>query len=141
VDEPAILASGGFDAALARRLIERMDAHNAAASGAGEPQELAALLTDDDGELVAGVYGWTWGATGWIEALWVREDRRGQGTGTALLRAAEAEVRRRGGRQVALATHSFQAPEFYARHGYAVVDRIDDFPAGHARFSLRKRLA
>jgi ribosomal protein S18 acetylase RimI-like enzyme len=117
-----------------------MDERNAAVSGAGEPEELAALLTGDDGELTAGVYGWTWGATCWIEALWVREDLRRRGTGSALLRAAEAEGRRRGCRQAALETHTFQAPDFYLRHGYEVVGRIDDYPAGHAQLAMRKPL-
>ena len=55
------VASGDFDEALAGRLVARLDERNAAVSGAGEPEELAALLTGDDGELTAGVYGWTWG--------------------------------------------------------------------------------
>ena len=105
------VASGDFDEALAGRLVARLDERNATVSGAGEPEELAALLTADDGELTAGVYGWTWGETCWIEALWVREDLRGRGTGSALLLAAEAEGRRRGCRQAALETHTFQAPE------------------------------
>ena len=136
---PKPVASGDFDEALARRLVARLDERNAAVSGAGEPEELAALLTGDDGELTAGVYGWTWGKTCWIEALWVREDLRGRGTGSALLLAAEAEGRRRGCRQAALETHTFQAPEFYARHGYEVVGRIDDYPRATRRSPCASR--
>jgi GNAT superfamily N-acetyltransferase len=129
--EPAIVA----------RLGDEITAFNFAATDVRDGRELFAAVHDEHGELAAGVHGWTWGGTCWIERLWVREGDRGQGVGTALLIAVEQEARSRGCGQLALATHSFQAPEFYRRHGFEIAGEVADYPAGHSYFLMRKRLS
>jgi SAM-dependent methyltransferase len=100
----------------------------------------AILEHDASGDLVAGLYGWTRGASCEVRFLWVRQDRRRGGLGTRLLRAAEAEAARRGAAQLVLGTHGFQAPRFYRRLGYHVVGVVDDHPLGWRHYWLRKRL-
>jgi GNAT superfamily N-acetyltransferase len=51
--------------------------------------------------------------------------------GARLLATVEAEIRRRGCDRVALSTHLFQAPGFYARFGYTECGRTPGYPHGH----------
>jgi GNAT superfamily N-acetyltransferase len=115
-------------------------AFNVAATGIDDGQMLIASARDDDGRLVAGLYGWTWGGTAFVDLLWVDAALRGQGLGSRLLTAAEDEARTRGCRLVVLATHGFQAPDFYAARGYVEHGRIDDYPLGSFQSYLAKPL-
>ena len=128
------------DRAIARRLIDGIDEFNLKATGITEFHEMLTVERDPVGELIGGVYGWSWGGTCWIEALWVREDMRRHGVGSRLLAAAETEARRHGCAQLALDTHTFQARSFYERHGFEVVSELKDYPRGHSRLVLSKRL-
>jgi GNAT superfamily N-acetyltransferase len=121
-------------------LEDRIYEFNSAATGITDGQWLAIFVRDDDGRIVAGICGNTWGACAEIRQFWVEASRRNHGLGTRLLGAAEEEARRRGCRQMLLMTFSFQAPAFYARHGFEVVAAVDDHPHGHTNMLLRKRL-
>jgi GNAT superfamily N-acetyltransferase len=70
----------------------------------------------------------------------VREDRRGGGLGSALVRAAIDAARTRGCRYLFLSTHSFQARGFYERLGFITLATIADKPLGHAEHWMRLTL-
>ena len=57
---------------------------------------LVVAVRDDDDAMVAGLFGWTWGGTGFVDLLHVAEGHRGAGLGSRLLTAAEEEGARRG---------------------------------------------
>lgn len=88
------------------------------------------------GGIVAAIY-WDWL---YIDLMWLREDLRGQGYGSRLLAMAEEEARRRGAKHAFLDTFSFQAPEFYKKHGYHVFGELPNFPQGHTRYYFMKDL-
>lgn len=123
------------------RLDERLYEFNAAASGVDDGRRLAVFVRDASGEIVAGMHGWTWGGTGFVQTLWVREDLRGHGLGARILAAAEAEAKRRGCHQMHLDSHSYQAPGFYRRLGYEVIAELPGWPGDDTRIFFRKALA
>lgn len=121
---------------LARQISE----FNFAATDIRDGRELMIKLRAADGNPAAGLHGWTWGGCLEVASLWVREDLRGKGHGARLLRAAEEEAIARGCRLAVLDTHDFQAPEFYKKYGYEVVCAIEDYPQGHSKIWMKKRL-
>ena len=122
-------------------LDDRLYEFNVAATGMADGRLLAIFARDSSDAIVGGVYGWTWGRCCEVRYLWVDEKWRGQRLGSRLLAAAEAEARARGALQIVLDTHSFQAPEFYARLGFERVGSITDYPLGYEKIYMRKRLA
>jgi len=121
-------------------LEDRLYEFNSAATGITDGELLAIFVKDDKDRIVAGICGNTWGGCLEIRQLWVDEERRKQGLGTRLFVAAEQEARRRGCRQILLTTFTFQAPAFYAKHGFEVLATVDDHPRGYQHLLLRKRL-
>ena len=99
------------------------------------------FVREADGSIAAGLHGWTWGGTGFVQTIWVRDDLRRRGVGKRMLVAAEAEALRRGCHQMHLDTHSYQAPGFYRRLGYEVIGELPGWPGNDTRIFLRKRLA
>src|SRR5262249_4201998 len=132
--------AGEADAGLRERLDKEISAFNTAATGHHDGRLLSIAVRGDSGDLRAGLYGWTWAGWGDIGLLCVRDDQRGRSLGTRLLAAAEAEIRRRGCDRVALSTHSFQAPAFYARLGFQECGRTPGYPHGHDDIHLVRKL-
>jgi GNAT superfamily N-acetyltransferase len=119
---------------------EHLNEFNFATTGITDGRDLAIFARDSSGAILAGLCGHTWGGTCKVRLLWVDEPKRRSGLGSRLLAAAEEEARRRGCTQVVLSTHSFQAPDFYRRHGFTEVGRNPDHPRGHSNIFLLKRL-
>ncbi len=61
--------------------------------------------------------------------------------GDPKMEMAEALPREKSCVGIWLDTFDFQAPDFYKRLGFTEFGRLDDFPPGHQRFYLHKRLA
>jgi GNAT superfamily N-acetyltransferase len=103
-------------------------------------KHLCFVLYGPEGEIAGGLIGETYWDWLYVNLLWVREDLRGGGFGHQLLTMAEEEARQRGAKNAYLDTFSFQAPEFYQKHGYRVFGELGEFPAGHRRYFLTKEL-
>jgi GNAT superfamily N-acetyltransferase len=137
---PALVVVDAPSLDAANALEERIYEYNVAATGIDDGRYLTIVLKHDDGTMYAGLHGTTWAGICEIKTLWISEGERGKGLGSRLLTAAEEEARRRGCRVIHLESFTFQAPEFYARHGFEPFARLEDLPAGHANVFLIKRL-
>jgi len=106
----------------------------------GKRTQISVVLRNDEGQIVAGLTGKTW--WGWLDVnrLWVDEGLRGQDIGTELIHKAEEIARERGCHSSLLDTMDFQARPFYEKLGYKVFTELNDFPKGHVRFYLSKKL-
>ena len=94
-----------------------------------EPEILVGALTAD---LV-----WDWI---YIDELWVDESCRGTGLGKKLMQQVEDYATKEQLSGLWLWTQSWQAAEFYESLGYEEFTRFEDFPKGHFRVGLSKRL-
>jgi GNAT superfamily N-acetyltransferase len=104
-------------------------------------KDITFFLRDPKGKIAGGVHG-NYGSFNWIYigTLWVAGDVRGGGYGTRLMDLIEQAGIDNGCTNAFLNTFSFQAPEFYKKRDYIVFAELEDFPVGHSRFFLRKRL-
>lgn len=121
-------------------ILAPLRAHNVAHAGEPMARPVAILLIDEDGNRVGGLWGRCSYRWLFVEYLAVPEAYRGLDHGTALMQRAETIARAEGCVGVWLDTFSFQARGFYEKLGFTLCGQIDDFPPGHQRFFLQKRL-
>lgn len=130
------------DAGVRDEILRPLSAYNVSKIGAMTPRPAAIVLRDDTtAEIIGGL--WAISVCDWlyIDLLFVPPKLRRGGLGSSLLRHAEKIAAERGCIGVRLVTYSFQAPEFYEKHGYTKYGQLADHPRGHERISYCKRLA
>lgn len=128
------------DQALREAVLAGLVAHNEAAAGPGGYRPLNIAL-HQDGRIAGGLIGYSFHRWLFIHLFHVDAALRGIGIGTRMIGMAEDEARARGCIGVHLDSFSFQARPFYERHGYRVFGTLGDFPPGHMRYFLSKRIA
>ncbi len=102
-----------------QELRQHLAAFNVAHSRIAEVSGFAIFL--------GGVVGSIWGRVLEIDFLRVGDELRGGGYGSQLL--------------AVLDTYSFQAPEFYRKHGYEVYGALEGYPDQQCKYFMKKRLA
>ncbi|MGE6738674.1 GNAT family N-acetyltransferase [Allorhizobium pseudoryzae] len=118
----------------------RLSAFNDADVGRSERTPLAVFVRGENGQLLAGISGYT--AWGWLYIQWlfVDESLRGQKMANRMLTAAEDEARTRGCHSAWIDTFNPVAEKAYRRQGYEVFGELPDFPVGRTRKFLKKSL-
>jgi ribosomal protein S18 acetylase RimI-like enzyme len=123
----------------ATQVARSLAAEIVAGFGPRDESPLAIVATAGDG-VVGGLNGsshWGWC---YIRHLWVQAGWRQRGLGRRLLAEAESQARARQCQGLYVDTFDPGAVAFYERAGYTHFGRIEDFPPGHARTFLSKRL-
>ncbi|CAB3764352.1 GCN5 family acetyltransferase [Burkholderia sp. MSh2] len=114
---------------------------NHAMTGRDDASALDVYVTDPaTGDILGGLTGRTSLGLFFIELFYLPEALRGGGFGSRLLREAEAEAKRRGCARAVLYTISFQAPDFYRKHGYEAFGEVPCEPDGTSRVFMVKVL-
>ena len=118
-----------------------LDEFNLAHGAMRDVQRLCVIAKDEDGQVLGGAIGRSWGACCELQQLALSSEHRAQGIGRALLQQFENEARTRGCKLAYLDTFSFQAPLFYQACGYHVVLETTGFTKGVIKYTLQKSLA
>jgi GNAT superfamily N-acetyltransferase len=114
--------------------------HNRKHAGDPNHEKVCVLARDEKDNIVGGLNGDTYWGWLYVENLAVDENARNQDIGSKLLERAEEVAKHRGCYGAYLDTFSFQALPFYQKRGYEVFGILDDFPPGHKRYFLQKKL-
>ena len=97
-------------------------------------------IQDDNGEpIAAGFAGVNFWNIAFVEMLWVDEPRRNQGIGSRLLSDIEREAKKTGAGIVMIDARDWNV-EFFKKLGYTVYCTLEDYPSGHSKYKLQKRI-
>ncbi len=135
-----VILTDAPDAGFRTMLDEGLAEYNQRMSRLRDQRPLAVTVHDPDtGAPVGGLLGRTSMGLFFLDLFYLPNKLRGNGIGSEALRMAEVEAITRGCRAGTLVTVNFQAPEFYARHGWKEFGRIASAP-GVERIFMRKTL-
>ena len=106
------------------------------------PGSVVLVVDDEDGGLLACCHLERRDATGYLGMFAVRPGRQGQGTGRAVLAAAEAHARDVWGAQrleISVINHRHELIAWYERCGFTRTGVAHPFPYGDERYGLPRR--
>ena len=129
------------DEACRSAILGSLVAFNESKTGRSDHRPLILAIHDSDGRVLGGLWGRT--AYDWlfVELLFVPDSLRGRGLGSDLIRRAESEAIARGCHSAWLDTFEFQARGFYERLGFTCFAELPNYPAGSARYFMKKALS
>jgi len=105
-----------------------------------ERKALAIKMTDEEGNVIAGAAGRTFGDWFMLNTLWVDEKHRGKKIGEQLLSKIEAAAKKRGCIKSLLDTLNFQAMPFYQTKGYITQWVQEGYPKTGCKYYMVKSL-
>jgi len=108
--------------------------------GRVDTRTLDVVVRDASGAIVGGLLGRSSLGLFFLDLFYLPAALRRGGLGSRIMEQAEAEARRRGCTSAFVYTVTFQAPDFYEKHGYRRFGEIACPPDGATRIFLSKSL-
>ena len=121
-------------------LRKSLKAFNDSITGECEEKKIAAFVKNSQSNVVDGIYGKLTAGLLYIDWLWFHDELRHRQIGSKLLKQMEDYAVDRGITKCHLETTSFQALDFYRKHGYEVFGKLNHKPPGHVSYFLKKEL-
>jgi GNAT superfamily N-acetyltransferase len=140
VREPTVTVTDTPEVGDVAVISQGLGAYNVEQTGIRDYKPLAVLVKDAAGKTVGGISGRSSLGLLFLDLVYLPKAMRGGGMGSRLLAMAEEEGRRRGCKRAVLYTISFQAPDFYKRHGWRVFGEIPCDQPGTSRIFMTKEL-
>lgn len=129
------------DAAQLLPIEEGLNEFNDLMTGMSDRKPLSVLVKSArTGEVLGGMQGRSSLGLLFVDLFYLPPSLRKMGIGSDILRRFEEEGRKRGCAAAFLYTISFQAPDFYKKHGWEEFGRIDCQPEGTSRIFMKKSL-
>ncbi|MEV7940542.1 GNAT family N-acetyltransferase [Kitasatospora sp. NPDC088264] len=120
---------------------DALDRFNTDSTAVDDRRPLAVLVRDCvTSQVIGGLTGRTSLGLFFLDLFFLPAELRHGGLGSEILRRAESEARARGCRTAVLYTISFQAPGFYAKHGWRRLGEVPCDPPGTSRVFMTKDL-
>jgi GNAT superfamily N-acetyltransferase len=128
------------DEEVRRLIVAPLIEYNTNQAGPGNGRPVVITVKDNTGHVVGGLWGYTGYEWLFTQLLVVPASHRKAGTGSRLMRMAEAEAMSRGCIGAWLDTFEFQARGFYERLGYECFAELPNYPTGFSRYFMKKSL-
>lgn len=107
----------------------------------GDTEILKDYVIKENGLIIAGIRSCFYlGECLAINVLFVEESHRLKGLGTLLLNQVEEDAGAMGAKLIHLDTFNHQAKDFYLKHGYEIFGVLENCPAEHKRYFMKKIL-
>jgi len=98
------------------------------------------FMRNGEDKVVGGVIGHIFSGWVYVSLLWVEESLRNKGNSAKLLKMIENEAVKLECKYAHLDTYSFEARPFYEKNGYMLFATLENYPSGHSKYFLKKRL-
>jgi GNAT superfamily N-acetyltransferase len=141
MSEPRIVVTDSITDEMEAVIDGGLNAFNDEFVGYSDRKPLAVVARDySTNAIVGGALGRSSLGLLFLNLLYISPTYRGSRLGSAMLEKFEEEGRRRGCISAVLYTISFQAPDFYARHGWCRFGEVPCLPPGTSRIFMSKKL-
>lgn len=93
-----------------------------------------------ENKIIGGATIWEHSDALYIDILWIENSYREQGIGSQLINEILNQATIKNLKKIFVDTYEFQAVDFYKKHGFFVIGRLEDYLLGNDRIYLRKNL-